>query len=118
MAMITQLVSTDTISWSGGQEFDGFVILTLNLPTGYDYAVLRTISPRLRVPAKTKIPVSTGVYDTNSSHVWRTDYLVPPGAYYTAAWYDSTGKLVASDATQRTITADSYTLDPPTLTEP
>jgi hypothetical protein len=121
MANKAQLTYTTTIQWSGGTLFDGYVLLIMALPSasGSDWSkvCLKDSRPRLRVPTRVMVPIRQGVYDT-ATYVWRTDSILPPLVKYSSFYYDSTDRFIAVGPDLFTITADSHTLTPPTLTDP
>lgn len=115
------LTSTTTIKWSGGRNFDGYVLLLMSLPTSggaaWTQVALINQYQKLRIPTRIKVPIRDGVYATDTQ-IWRTDSIVPPNVQYTAFWYDSTDRLIASGGTLFTVAVSSYVLDPPALTDP
>jgi hypothetical protein len=121
MANKAQLTYSTTVQWSGGTLFDGYVLLIMALPSAsgstWSKVCLKDSRPRLRVPVRVMVPIRQGVYDP-ATQVWRTDSILPPSVRYSSFFYDSTDRLVAVGPDLFTITADSYTLTPPTLTDP
>jgi hypothetical protein len=63
------------------------------------------------------VPIRQGVYDP-ATQVWRTDAILPLSVRYSSFYYDSTDRFIAVGPDLFTITADSYVLTPPTLTDP
>lgn len=111
------LSSPASIVWSNGVSFDGYVVLTLSLPTGYTGHALKNSLQPLIIPQKTKVPVTAGVIDTATRLFYNAD-VNPPGTQYTGAVYDIFGVLVASFAAPFSVTTDQTTLTIPTLTVP
>lgn len=120
-ASSSQLTSASAISWSGGTLFNGYVLLIMTPPnTGgatWTRVSLKDCRPKLRVPTRVKVPIREGVYDPDT-RVWQTTSIVPPNAKYSAFFYDDNDVLIAIGSALFTVTADPYTLAPPTLTAP
>ena len=116
-----QLTYGSTITWSGGRVFDGYVLLLIALPSlagvSWTRISLKDTKPRLRIPTRVRVPIVTGVYDTNTQ-IWQTTSIQPPNVKYVALFYDSNDMLINSSGTLFTVTTNPYTLTPPVLTDP
>ena len=112
-----RLTTAATVAWSNGEPFDGYVLLQINLPSGYSQAMLEDDAPRLRVPLATPVKIRNGVVDQDT-RAWFTNALVPPTTNYSAWWYDSNWRLISLGTELFSITTDPHTLTPPVLTVP
>jgi hypothetical protein len=121
MVQHAQLTCSSNIAWSGGDLFNGYVLLIAALPStggvAWTRLALGDSRPLARVPMRYRVPIRAGQYAADS-RVWRTDALVPPSVRYSAFFYDSTDRLIAPGAALFAIAADPYTLAPPVLTDP
>ena len=120
-AIKSQLTSASTVLWSGGEPFNGYVLLLMALPnysgTVWTRVSLRDCKPKLRIPTRVKIPIREGVYDVDT-RLWQTTSIIPPGVKYSSFFYDDTDRLIAVGPDLFTVTVDPYVLAPPTLTDP
>lgn len=116
-----QLTYGSNITWSGGKPFNGYVLLIMALPSAggapWTRVALKDTRPRLRVPTRIRVPIREGVYDPDTQ-IWRTDSLVPPNVKYSSFFYDSTDRLIAIGPELFAVETATYTLAPPTLTDP
>jgi peptidoglycan hydrolase-like protein with peptidoglycan-binding domain len=121
MAQKAQLTSASNIVWSGGDLFNGYVLLIAALPSSgggsWSRVALRNTRPALCVPLRYRVPIREGQY-VPDAQIWRTDALVPPNVRYSAFFYDSTDRLIAIGADLFAVAADLYTLAPPVLNDP
>jgi hypothetical protein len=113
-----QVTTADTISWSDGTPFNGYVALIGTLPeassASWTRIALRDTYPALRLPTRIKLPIREGVLD-ESARVYKTTSIVPPQVRYSAFWYDSTDRLIAIGTLLFAVTTDPHVLTPPTL---
>jgi len=116
-----QLISTNTIKWSGGRNFDGWVLLLMAMPkvdgVAWTRISLKDKRPKLRVPTRVRVPIRDGVYDA-TTEIWQTTSLVPPQVKYAAFFYDDNNVLIATKSALFVVETDPYTLDPPSLPDP
>lgn len=121
MAQKAQLTSAGNIVWSGGDLFNGYVLLIAAPPSSggssWTRVALKNSRPALCVPLRYRVPIREGQY-VPDAQIWRTDALVPPNVRYCAFFYDSTDRLIAVSAALFAVTADMYTLAPPVLADP
>lgn len=116
------ILSTTPLTWSSGELFDGFVILSIGLPTsgGSSWPGLTRNGSLRRHPRNILAVIKNGLLEHTLS-IYPTQYLSPPGCRYYAYWFDAAGKQVyptpPSLPAALNITAD-YTLTTPTLTAP
>lgn len=115
---------TGTVSWSGGELFDGFVLIGLAQPSNSegDYTVtLDAAAMRQRIPIWTKIKIKDGVFDTAAKLYWNAD-IEPPNTKYAAYFYANPRKRVAplspSTPSLFTVASTEYAITVPTLTDP
>lgn len=114
----TLATSPAAVVWSNGALFDGFVLLTLTLPTGYTQHFLKNSSVALPIPRYTRVPVVAGGIDTSTGLYYNSD-INPPGTQYSATFYDTAGNLIASvSGGNFSISALVTTLTVPVLTVP
>jgi len=115
------LTCGDKIHWSGGQPFNGYVLLIMALPSvggaQWTRVCLKDSHPKVRVPTRVKVPIREGVYDP-LTRIWRTDSLVPPNVRYSAFFYDDTDRLIAVGPELFEVKTAEYELVPPVLADP
>jgi hypothetical protein len=115
-----KVITAANVAWADGTLFQGYLLLVLGMPTrsavAYTEVYLQgTDIHKWRVPTRVKIPIVDGVLST-SVRVWQNLDMVPTETDYSAYWYDDSGKSIATDdPSQFSITASSYTITPPTL---
>jgi len=107
-----QLISTNTIKWSGGRNFDGWVLLLMAMPkvdgVAWTRISLKDKRPKLRVPTRVRVPIRDGVYDA-TTEIWQTTSLVPPQVKYAAFFYDDNNVLIATKSALFVVETDPYT---------
>lgn len=117
----SQLTTGSTIAWSSGASFNGYALLVAALPAlgsgSYPQASAASVWPKHRIPTHVQVPIEAGVYDADAK-VMKTSAIEPPGVKYTAYFFDINDVLVATGDELFVVTADTHTLNPPTLTAP
>lgn len=113
----TITASTGTVKWSNNSPFNGYILLTTNLPGGYTTLKKASVSPAQRLPLYIRIPIADGVIHS-ASQIPFTSSVEPPGCTYSFVIYDSNDRLIASGASPFTVTATPVALTVPTLTAP
>jgi len=120
-AEFAQITYGSNILWSGGQKFNGYVLLIMALPdilgAVWTRVFLKDSRPKTRIPTRIKILIREGQYESDTK-VWKTDSLVPPNVQYSSFYYDDSDRLVAFGPELFTITASPHTLIPPTPLTP
>lgn len=115
---ISRLATTPTrVVWSNGGTFDGYLLLTLSLPSGYTKHKLKNSLQPLTIPQTTKVPIVDGVIDQSTGVYYNAD-VNPPGTTYSAAVYDTSDTLIGSVVGTITVSAETTTVTIPTLTVP
>lgn len=109
--------SPAVVVWSNGVAFDGYVELTLSLPTGYTRHVVKGSAVPLTIPTVTRVPIVAGVINPDTKLYYNSD-VNPPGTQYTGIVRDVFGISIASLAAPVTVTAATTTLTIPTLNVP
>ena len=78
---VIQTVST--IQWSGGEDFDGFLLLIAALPDlgsgSYPQAALAGQPEKVRIPTHYKIPIQAGVLDDDAKVLYNAK-IAPPSS--------------------------------------
>ena len=119
-ARTAKLNSATTVQWTNAENFDGFVAIGIAFPGSYVQVSLDENAPPQRIPQWTKVQIVNGKYNQSTTLFLNAD-IEPPNTQYAAYFYDATNTLIApaaGTAALFSITADPYTLTPPTLTAP
>lgn len=114
MALLTSK-PTNTLTWSDGSSFNGYVRITMSFPIGYSQAFLISKYQEQMLAGDYVLPVKDGVIDNNLA-VWKTSSLSPFGLQYVWYAYDSAFKQIAGPSSSFTVTDDTFTLPSLTLT--
>ena len=104
---------TNTLYWSDGELFNGYVRVQMTFPTGYDQAFIISKTTEQMIPQDYIFPVFDGVID-NSLAVWLTTDISPYGIMYSWSAYDTTFTRIAGPSALFSVTSSSFTL--PSLT--
>lgn len=104
---------TNTLTWSDGSNFSGYVRIQISLPSGYDQAFIISNIIEQMIPLDYIFPVNNGVID-NSIGVWYNSDISPFGTTYAWSAYDTTFKLISGPSASFTVSSSSFTL--PSLT--
>lgn len=106
---------TNTLYWSDGELFNGYVRVQMTFPTGYDQAFIISKTTEQMIPQDYIFPVFDGVID-NSLAVWMTTDISPYGIMYSWSAYDTTFTKISGPSALFSVTSSSFTL--PSLTLP
>lgn len=114
------LSQSESITWSNGDLFNGFLLLGLVVPIGGSTAWaeldLGGQSPGERIPIFTRVPVVNGQFD-NSVGVIYNSSIAPPNTKYACWYYDQSSNPPRKIAGPSSLfTVSSSTLTPPALT--
>lgn len=112
-----KVVSAAPVSWSNAQLFNGYIIFTVVLPTGYTTVKKAGASPAQELPLNIRIPIANGVISPFVSLPFGSS-CEPPNTSYTYTFYDFNDKLIASGAVPVSVATDTVTIAVPTLTTP
>lgn len=122
----TLITSSGYVYWSDDSKFDGFLLVSINLPEpaasegAYPEVSIDAKYPRIRIPRWITIPIVDGEIDSNSTLIYTAD-LEPPNTRYAIYYLDNTmEKVLASpgESDLFTVSAVETTITPPTLTVP
>lgn len=110
------------IQWSTGQNFDGFFLVGIAIPTssGVPWAYVYKGSGSLinqRIPQWCRIPIINGAFDPASMLIYNAD-LQPTNTQYAGYFYTNDGTKIAGPTTLFTITSSPTSITIPTLTAP
>jgi len=122
--MWSTLSTAAPILWTGGESFEGSLLLVLTLPelgTGnYPRAKIVGASQGfdwVEAPLRRRMLIRAGLLEANSK-AQRTDKVVPPGSKYLDFWVDPNNVLISTGVSLFSIVADTHVIAPPTLTNP
>lgn len=104
---------TNTLTWSDGSNFSGYIRIQISLPSGYDQAFIISNLIEQMIPLDMIMPVTNGVID-NSCGVWYNSDLSPFGTTYTWSVYDSSFKKITGPSASFTVSSSTFSL--PSLT--
>lgn len=87
-----RIQNTVPIQWNNGQLFNGYVVFTLTLPTGYagKAKLTNALETDLNAPEVYQLWIRDGIYDANAAF-WSNSSITPTNSYYTWNWYDAAG---------------------------
>jgi len=112
---------TGTVTWSDGSNFNGFALCGLKSMSGHadtDFTVgnaaLANYLPRSNY---TRLLIEEGQFNQVASLIYNAD-INPPGTYYVAWIYDSSGKQIAGPSTAFQVSSGTFTIPSLTLTVP
>jgi hypothetical protein len=111
---------TSTVTWSNGQNFNGWALVGLVMPTsGTDWSFVARgdMAPGQKLPVFAMVPIVDGLFNTSLGLYFNAD-IDPPNSQYVYWFYDSTRRQVAGPSSLFTVTADPLTLPALTLTVP
>jgi hypothetical protein len=117
MALPSYATVSGTLTWSGGESFDGFVLLAVVPPTGYTEVRLNGVQPAQRVPLRLKVPIKDGAFEATAKIPYTTAY-DPPNCKYAAWLFDSTNRQIAAPGSSSdffTVTSSTWS---PTFSTP
>jgi len=106
---------TNTLTWSDGTAFSGYVRILTSFPDDYDQAFKIADHYEQMLPQDYILPVSHGVINNNLA-VWYNSEISPFGTTYAWEAYDSTFRKIAGPSASFTVSTASFTL--PSLTIP
>jgi len=112
-----KIVTAADVEWSNGSKFDGFILLNVARPSGYNEISLNQRRPRVVLPHWIRIPVENGAVHGDTKVLFTAE-IEPPNTRYISFWYDLNNARIAGPSALFTITADPHTITPPTLTAP
>lgn len=104
---------SNTLTWSDGSNFSGYIRIQISLPSSYDQAFIISNLIEQMIPLDMVIPVTNGVID-NSCGVWYNSDLSPFGTTYTWSAYDSSFKKIVGPSASFTVSSSTFSL--PSLT--
>ena len=92
-----------TVNWGGGVEFNGYVLIASILPQVSGSSTWPSLAFHNQIvldklPLRTKIPIIEGKYD-QTSEVFYTADIDPPGVVYVAWLYDRNNRKVTPNPT-------------------
>ncbi len=111
-----------TISWTTGDTFNGFLLVSL-VPatlsgTTYTEGDYGYVYPSEQLPPFAIIPIQAGLLNSSLGLYFNED-ISPPNTTYIARWYDTTKRLISGPSAAFSVTTDPIsTLTIPTLTAP
>ena len=112
-ARSAKVISSATQLWSNGDNFDGYMLVGIVVPSGKPRCEIGLYSGTVDVPVFTLIPITNGVFDQSTGLIYTSD-LTPPGAQYVAWLCDKTLQQIGAMATAFTVTSSPWT--PPSIT--
>ena len=103
-----------TVTWDDLSNFNGFLLVGVELPTNYSFYTVAGTIPTAKLPIFARIPITNGKFSTSSSLFYNAD-LTPPNTQYVCWYYDLYNLTpVAGPSTPFQVTSDPIT--PPVLT--